>query len=150
VRTALANGPQPAYYAAYQSEKVMPAWLRWGGAVYAERFFKDDKVAEGGDPWWARNWSLDNLGKRGGGLHPLLEIMAFKLDPEDRDASLKLLIEAGLVVSFIVDGNCAPVNAAHTEFKAALAAGKLHVNEVKALTDAVLAHEGELKAFAGL
>ena len=79
---------------------------------------------------------------------PLAEILAFKLDPDDRDASIKLLIEAGLVVAFIVDGNCAPVSAAHADFKAALVAGSLHVKYVKALTDALIAHEAELKAFS--
>lgn len=149
VRQAQGSGPQPGYYAAYQAEKALPAWLRWGGAVYAERFFRDDKVAAGGDPWWARAWSLDNL-KRAGGMRPLAEILAFPIDPENRKGSQKLLIEAGLVVAFIVDGNCAPVNAAHAEFKTALAAGKLHPNDVKALTEAVLAHEAEMHAFAGL
>ena len=149
VRQALANGPQAGYYAAYQAEKLMPAWLRVGGAVYAERFFQDEQVAEGGDPWWARKWSLENLA-RAGGLQSLDQILAFKLDPDNRDASLRLLIEAGLVVSFIVDGNCAPLTAAHTEFKTALAGGKLHPNDVKALTDALLAHEKELKVYAGL
>jgi hypothetical protein len=149
VRDAQGSGPQPSYYAAYQAEKVMPAWLRWGGAVYAERFFNDDTVAADGNAWWARDWSLDNL-KRGGGVRPLSEILAFQLDPEDRKGAQKLLIEAGLVVAFIVDGNCAAVNAAHAEFKSALASGKLHPNDVKDLTEAVVAHEAELRAFAGI
>ncbi len=149
VRKALPGGPKPEYYAAYQTEKLMPAWLRFGGAVYAERFFKDELVAADGDPWWARKWSLENLA-RGGALRPLSEIMAFKLDPEDRDGSLRLLIETGLVVSFIVDGNCSAVNAAHAQFKTAFAAGKLHMNDIKALTEALIARESEIKAYAGL
>jgi hypothetical protein len=149
VRQALTNGPQAGYYAAYQAEKMLPAWLRWGGAVYAERFFNDELVAADGDAWWARKWSLENL-TRMGGMQSLADILAFKLDPENRDASLRMLIQAGLVVSFIVDGNCAPVNAAHAEFKAGIAMGKVRPGDVKALTDALVAHEKELRAYAGM
>ncbi len=149
VQKALASGPQGGYFAAYESEKSLPAWLRWGAAVYGERFFQDELVAEGADPWWARKWSLENLARLGG-LAPLSEILACKLDPDAREASLRLLIEAGLVVSFIVDGDCAPVRAAHAEFKAALVSGSLHVKYVKALTDALIAHEQELRAYSKL
>ena len=65
-------------------------------------------------------------------------------------ACLKLLIESGLVVAFMVDGNCAPVMAEHANLKKALVSGRLHPNHVKALTEALLAHEAELKAFAGM
>ncbi|MBK8181326.1 MAG: hypothetical protein IPK67_21080 [Planctomycetes bacterium] len=148
IRQAIsAGGPLPAGYGAYETEKLLPAWLRWGAAVYAERFFHDDQVAAGGDPWWARKWSLENL-ERKGGLRPLAEVFAFKLDPDQRDASQRLLIEAGLLVSFLVDGGSAPVTAAHGEFKASMLSGKPHPKYVKALTDALTAHEAELRAYA--
>ena len=143
-----AAGPGPGYYAAYQAEKVMPEWLRWGGAVYAERYFEDTTVGADGDRWWARQWSIDNLKSRGG-LAPLSTIFAFALDPDDREASLKLLIEAGLVVAFVVDGNCAALAEPHAAFRKALASGKLEARHVTALTEALLAHEAELRAFGG-
>ncbi len=149
VRKALADGPGVEYYAAYHAEKLLPAWLRWGGPVYAERFFHDVSVGADGDPWWARRWSLDNLASRGG-LRPSPEILAFKLDPENREDGLKLLIEAGLVVAFVVDGDCAPVKEAHAALKKGLVSGRPHANHGKALTEAVLAHRAELRAFAGL
>ncbi len=152
VRKALAAGPAgpgAEYYAAYQAEKQMPAWLRWGGAVYAERYFRDTTVGPDGDPWWARNWSLENLKNRGG-MRELSAVLAFRLDPDDREDALKLLIEAGLVVAFIVDGECAPVAAEHAALKKGLASGRLLARHVPALTDAVAAHEQELRAFAGL
>src|SRR5262245_8895787 len=44
VKKALVAGPGPDHYVAYQAEKRLPAWLRWGGAVYAERYFRDTTV----------------------------------------------------------------------------------------------------------
>lgn len=148
VRRALRSGPSRDYYAEYQAEKRLPAWLRYGGAVYAERFFRDDTVAEGGDPWWARAWSIDNITQRGG-LRPLAEVLAFDLDPDEREDAQKLLIEAGLVVAFTVDGECAPVTTAHAEMKKALVERRPVAKAVEALTEALFAHEAELRAFAG-
>jgi len=147
VRKALASGLSADYHEAYEAEKVMPAWLRIGGAVYAERYFRDRTVGPDGDPWWARRWSLDNLKQRGG-LRALSDVLAFRIDPDDRDDALKLMIEAGLVVSFVVDGGSAPVQAAHAELKRALAAGNLRSAEVEALTQAVSANEAALRAYA--
>ena len=149
VRGARKNGPQEGYYEAYEAEKQLPAWLRYGGGVYAERYFRDATVEQGGDPWWARSWSLDNLQSRGG-LRGLGEVLAFRLDPDDREDGLKLLIEAGLVVAFVVDGDCEPVSGAHADLGRALVSGRLHANHVKALEEALAAHEAELRAFAGL
>lgn len=148
VRKALSRGPDAAYYAAYQEEKMLPAWLRFGGAVYAERFFRDRRP-DVGDPWWARTWSLDNL-RAMGDLRPLRELFAFDLDPDDRDDGLKLLIEAGLVCSFLVDGECAEVSEAHAKLKKALIAGKVNASVIRGLTEAISAHEKELRAYGGL
>ena len=147
VRKALRKGVAGDYYESFLAEKKLPLWLSYGGAVYAERFFRDSSTPADGDAWWARNWSLDNLEQRGG-LRPLEECLAFELDPEDPEDGLKLLIEVGLVVAFVVDGECAEVDAAHVELKRALAAGRLHVSDVAALNEAIRAHETELRAFA--
>jgi len=148
VRKALADGPGGGHYEAYLAEKQLPAWLRHGGAVYAERYFRDDSVGPEGNAFWARDWSLDNLRARGG-LRSLAEILEFPIDPDRREDSQKLLIEAGLVVAFVVDGSSQPVRDAHGELKQALAAGRLHPRHVEALTGALAAHESELRAFAG-
>lgn len=148
VRQALAAaGPARGFFEAYEAEKKLPAWLRWGAAVYAERYFKDERVAADGDPWWARKWSLENLARKGG-LEPLADVFAFRLNPDQREASQRLLIEAGLVVSFLVDGPVPEVRRAHDEFKAAMIAGSLHPKYVQALRDALVAHESELAAYA--
>ena len=147
VRRALREGTGPDYYADYQAEKQLPAWLRWGGAVYAERYFRDARALPDGDVWWARQWSLDNLKQRGG-ARELAQIFAFPLDPEQRDDGLKLLIEAGLLVAFLVDGGLPEVTAAHEDFKRAMLSGRLHSNQIEALEAALRAHEAELRAFA--
>jgi hypothetical protein len=149
VRSAEEDGPGLDYYASYQSEKELPAWLRYGGAVYAERFFRDTTVGLEGDPWWTRKWSVDNLRERGG-LRPLGEIFAFPIDPDDRIGSSKLLIECGLLAAFLVDGGCAPVSEEHANLKRALVNGRLHPNGIEALEQVLVAHEAELRAFAGL
>ena len=148
VKKALVAGPGPDHYAAFQAEKKLPAWLRWGGAVYAERYFQDTSVGPAGDPWWTRKWSLDNLRQRGG-LRSFDQIVAFRLEPDDREDALKLYMEAGLLVAFLVDGDCAPVSAEHAAFKKALAAGRVDAQRVTALTEVLRAHWTELRAFAG-
>ncbi len=149
VRKALAAGVREDYHAAYEAEKLLPTWLRLGGAVYAQRYFRDASVGPDGDPWWARAWSLDNLRQRGG-LRPLAEVLAFQLEPDQRDDALRLLLEAGLLVSFVVDGGCEPVAAAHAELKRALAAGSLRKAQAEALTAALGANESALRVYAGL
>ncbi|MEM7307487.1 MAG: hypothetical protein AAF682_12490 [Planctomycetota bacterium] len=149
VRGAAGDGPGPEYYADFLAEKRLPGWLRYGGAVYAERYFRDRRVGPDGDPWWARKWSVDNL-RNQGGLRPLDEVFALELDPGQRDDGRKLLIEAGLLLAFAIDGGCEPVSAAHADLKRALAGDRLHANDVKAFAAALAAHEGELRAFAGL
>jgi len=147
VKKALGAGARDDYHESYEAEKLLPAWLRWGGAVYAQRFFQDASVGPDGDAWWARTWSLDTLKQRGG-LRPLAEVLAFRVNPDDRDDALKLLLEAGVLVSFVVDGGCAPVTAAHAELKRALAAGSAKKAQGEALAAALSANEAALRAYA--
>lgn len=148
IRKAAAEGPGRGYHDAFFAEKRLPAWLSMGAAVYAERYFHDDSVTEG-DPWWARRWSLDNLRARGE-LRPLEEILRFDLDPDDRDDGLKLLLEAGLVVAFVVDGDCDAVRERHLELQRALLARRPVAKPIAALTEAIGLHEDELRAFADM
>lgn len=143
------NGPSPQYYAGFQAEKSLPDWLRYGGAVYAERYYEDTSVGQDGDRWWTRKWSLENLLQKGG-LRPLAEIFAFPADPDKRDDSLRLYIECGLLVAFVVDGNCAPVVEQHEKLKRTLERGRVHPRTLRDLEAALIAHEAELRAFAGL
>jgi hypothetical protein len=149
VRGARKNGPSPEYYADFVAEKTLPDWLRYGGAVYAERYYEDTTVGPDGDRWWTRKWSLENLVQKGG-LRPLEEIFAFPADPDDRDDSLRLYIECGLLVAFMVDGGCAPVEEVHAKLQRTLARGRLHARTLRDLEQALIEHESELRAFAGL
>lgn len=135
---------------AFWGEKRIPRWFRYGVASYTERYFRDVHAAEGADPWWPRAWALDNL-RRQGGLRPLPEVFAFRLDPanEPEDAG-KLLHEAGLVVAFVLDGGCAPVQRAHAELKRALQDGADVEPAARALREALEAHRAELDAWASL
>lgn len=143
-----AGAPGLDFLGAHRAEKQLPDWLRYGGAVYAERYYRDPIVAEDGDPFWTRTWSLENLAAAGG-WRGLKQVLAFPLDADDRAGARKLLIEAGLVVSFLVDGDCAPVKEAHEQFKRRMISGRLSRSDLSALEDALLAHEEELRAFAG-
>ena len=66
-----------------------------------------------------------------------------------REDAQKLLMEAGLLVAFVVDGDCEPVREAHADLVRALLAGRLYPKQVEALEDALRAHAAELAAFAG-
>lgn len=149
VRLGLKDGPDGDYNEAYGAEKKLPAWLRYGGAVYGERYFRDETITGDGDPWWARKWSLENLASRGG-LRPLREVLDFPLDADNRDDALKLLIEAGLVVSFLVDSEYPPVREEHERLKKAMRSGRLAKSQLEALAEVLLAHESELRKYAGM
>lgn len=150
VKEALSEGgPGPDFLTEFEAEKRLPAWLRHGGPVYAERFFRDPSVTGEGDPYWARAWSLANLAAAGG-WRGLEEVLAFPIDPDAREDSRKLLIEAGLVVAFLVDSSCTPVRQAHARFLEQLASGRLTAKDVRELEEALLAHEDDLLRFAGL
>lgn len=146
---AVRKSDEPDYFEAYEAEKSLPAWLRYGGAVYAERFFRDDTVGPDGDRWWARNWSLDNLRKRGG-LRPLAEVFAFELDPNDREEGIKRMIEAGLLVAYLVDGDDALLMEQHAALKRSLIAGTVKKSQLRELEAALQEREAALRAFAEL
>ena len=131
----------------FWAEKKIPRWLRYGLASYAERYFRDATVDQNGNPWWARDWALSNLGRQGD-LDPLDHIFTFRLDLNDIPASTRLIHEAGLVVAFVLDGECQPVNDAHMAFKAALKSGQDAPAAVTALQVAIQENQGALEAFA--
>ncbi len=134
--------------AAFWAEKPVPRWLYYGGAAYVDRFIID-KQAE--DPNWIRTWTASGL-KKGGELDSLENILAFDLSLDRLEASTRLIFESGLVVAFILDGNCEEVVAKHNQYKAALTrkpeAAPAAMEELQA---AVIANEKAFKAFyAGL
>jgi len=104
---------------AFWGEKLVPGWLRWGAATYVERYFVDGFVAPGEDPLWTRKWSIENI-QRLGGLGELDDLFDFRISPDDRDESLRLMNASGLLVAFMIDGDCAPVKKAHNRLTSAV------------------------------
>lgn len=134
---------------AFWSEKKIPMWLRFGAASYVERFFKDSTVDETGNPWWARDWAFQNL-RAQGQIRPFEEIFAFRLDPAKPEDSGAMISEAGLLVSFILDGNCKAVMDAHQAFRSALKLGGDTEATVTSLQEAIVANERALRRYAKL
>ncbi|MFN0007461.1 MAG: hypothetical protein ACKVXR_06090 [Planctomycetota bacterium] len=137
---------------AFWAEKKLPAWVRWGAAAYAERYFLDTLVARGGNSRWAREWSVSNIVGRGG-LRSLQEIFRCDVTFEGGSDSQKLINEIGLVMWFIVDGECAPVKAKFKTLQDAIRDGKdarTITLAANALQAEVEKHEAELRKFAGI
>lgn len=140
------SGGQPGG-GSFWSEKKIPLWLRYGAAAYVERFYWDSSADKGAE-WRMRDWSLANLSSRGG-LRPAAEVLAFNLNANTAGDSNKLILEAGTLVSFIMDGNCGPVSEAHAAFKSAFRAGGEGKVQLEALVAAISENEAELRKYAG-
>jgi hypothetical protein len=135
----------------YYKEKRLPEWIRSGAATYAERYFIDIFVGQGGNNHWARDWSISNIVNKGG-LRPLKQLLDTKVTIEGGDAA-KLMNEMGLVMAFILDGKCEPVIEKFKAFQAALRENKDKKElqaAVQALAETVMKHETELRKFAGI
>jgi len=141
--------PDNPYVQKFWTEKRLPEWFRVGTATYAGRYFVDQFVGQGGNPYWAREWSVQNLMSRGG-LRSVDEIFDTFLTPDNRDDSEKRLNECGLVVAFIVDGKCAPVAEKHGALKQAIKSGQGIADAFKALEKEVIKNEKALRSFAGI
>lgn len=139
ISRALAGGGENMSSDTFWAEKKIPFWLRYGAASYVERFFIEPGQ---GNPRWARDWAFANL-RAAGGPRPLTEIFVLLLDPSDPAGGGKRIAEAGLVVSFILDGECEPVIDAHADFKVALRAGERDAidDAVEGLQQAILDNE---------
>jgi len=141
-----------SYAKKFYAEKKIPAWFRYGAAAYVERYYKDTTLGIGGNPTWTKEWSVANLLKAGG-LRPLKQVFECKIKPTDAVDTSKLINETGLVMAFIVDGNCAPVVEKHKALQAAFKNMKDRktIDEAnKALEAEVIKHEVELRKFGGL
>jgi len=132
---------------AFYREKKIPAWFSWGAACYASRYYIDI-VGTGGNPHWTREWSVENL-KLAGGLPNLATVFQLPLGTQNRDSD-RLVLAAGLLVAFILDGGCEPLSKIHGELKAAFQAGEDPGKIFNALRMEILRHETELRAFAQL
>lgn len=141
------KGPFDGFAESYYAEKQLPEWFRWGASCYVGRYYAA-QVERGGDPFWTRKWSVDNL-KRKGGLPSFLRGV-FEMEMTGREEDSRNVLSAGLLMAFILDGQCGPVRAAHAELKVALKEGKDPGKILDKLRKEIEKHEDELRAFAGL
>jgi hypothetical protein len=137
----------------FWEEKALSGWFRYGAAGYVERYFLDSSNpdADGGPLAW-RSWSISNL-VRAGGLDPLEQVFEFSVSAnteEEIERSTKLMNEAGLLMAFIVDGDCKPVVAKHLALKSALKKKKGVQKALEALEKEIAKNESQLKKFAGI
>lgn len=133
----------------YMAEKKVPEWFRVGAVTYSERYFVDSLVAAGGNPYWPRDWSIQNILNKGG-LQPLKEILDGELSVGTPEASTKRMNSLGLVMAFILDGKVPELKQAHAAVKAALKSDKDGAKEFKALAKVLAAHEDDFRKFAGV
>ncbi len=154
---SISGGAQPNA-GAFWAEKKIPRWLRYGAASYAERFLKNPLLSDGGNPWELREFAFEEL-KKGGNLHKIEDIFAFALSLEDQDGSTRLYHEAGMVVSFLLDGSDSDkkLREKHAALKLALSNTLANKAKPKELADAVeglqkelAKNEKDIKKFAGL
>lgn len=134
---------------AFYAEKRFPEWFRYGAAVYAERYFIDSTVGTGGNPHWAREWSVQNLVNHGG-LRPIQQILTKPLDGGEPADAAKLLNERGLLVAFLVDGAFEPLTAAHAELKEKLRKGEDPKATFAKIQKLLVDNEQQLRKFANL
>jgi hypothetical protein len=127
-------------------ERRIPLWLRYGASMYCERFFIATNVE---DPDWARRWSFAVVAERGG-LGALDELFASSPDQNDPGRSQEWMLQAGLVVAFVLDGDVPAITERHDALRQALRAGRGVRAAVLALEDELAGRRAEIEAFAGL
>jgi hypothetical protein len=155
IAAAASGGAQPNP-GAFWAEKKIPRWLRYGAASYAERYMKRPDVSDGGNPWELREFAFGELAKAGT-LRKIEDIFAFPLDLNDLEGSSRLYHEAGLVVSYLLDGadGDKKLREKHAAFKAALKSddkdkAKKLAEAVEGLQKELAKNEKDIKKFAGM
>ncbi len=115
----LEEGGGEAFVRGFWEQKLIPAWLRFGAASYAERYFIDPSPNDGNDSLWARRWSAGEVAKKGG-LDSLDELFEFRFSMDDTDKALHLLNQVGLLVAFILDGDSPAMTSELSKFHQAM------------------------------
>ena len=141
ISKAAANPGNGIPEADFWAEKRMPRWMRYGIAAYVDRYYQD---AYSEDAWWPRKWAIANL-VQNGPIDPFEKVFAFQLDPADGTG--RIISEAGLVVSFILDGKCPPVIGAHRKLKAMLTRGESSKEAVAELEKALVDNRAAFDAY---
>ena len=111
-RDPMADFPAEDFWA----EKRLPLWLRYGAAVYCERFFIHGPAT---NPHWAPHWSKERIAESGS-IGDLETIFACQLSQKEPGRSADLTLRAGLILAFILDGGIQELGAAHASFREAM------------------------------
>jgi hypothetical protein len=127
--------------------------MHYGAASYVERFAKSS-LGNGGNPWQMREDSFKLL-KAAGGMRKIEDVLAFNLDINDIEGSGRMIQEAGVVISFLLDEaeTDKKLREKHAAFKAALKPGvkKKDLDEaIQGLHKELARNEKDIKKFAGL
>ncbi len=126
----------------------LPRWFRWGAAAYASRWFVDNTVKAGGDAFWAKKWSAGNLSQQGG-LLPMDDFFEFEASGGNENTA-QLLLQAGAVVAYLVDGKNADLGKLRSELQSAMEKGEDTEKIFKAIRKELSSKEEQIRAFAGL
>jgi len=142
---ASAQGQGTFPFQAFWGEKKIPIWFRVGVSAYCERYYNDREINPDNE-WVIRDWSLDNIRRKGGPM-PFDQIFAMQLNPNDVPGSQMRINQAGMLVSFILDGKCKPVEAAHRALTEALRTGADTADADMALRKAIQDNEEDFHIY---
>ena len=123
----------------------LPRWFRWGAACYGSRWFTDNTIKQGGDPFYARAWSASNLNKEGG-LLPFDDVFEFEASGANED-TYRLILQSGLLVAFLVDGKDTELAKLLTELQAAIEKRQETRKIFSAIRNALDSKEEQIRAF---
>ena len=131
----------------FYEEKQLPPWFTLGSSMYVSRFFIDI----GSNANWAREWSTGSVASRGG-LLPLREVFQLPIGVGDGEGESveRRLLQSGLLMAFLLDGESAEVREAHAKLKDALRRDRKVDDAVEELQDVLMEHEDAFRAFAGI
>ncbi len=142
---ASAQGQGNFPFQAFWGEKKIPIWFRVGVSAYCERYYNDAEYSPD-NQWVIRDWSLDNIRRKGGPM-PFDQIFAMQLNPNDIPGSQMRINQAGMLLSFILDGDCKPVVKAHRALTDALREGADTAAADMALRKAIEENEEEFHIY---
>ncbi|MDF1837284.1 MAG: hypothetical protein P1V35_05405 [Planctomycetota bacterium] len=142
-----------AYGEHFWAEKLIPRWLRYGAASYVERFLPNPESQDESDLWKLRSFAFDEL-KQNGGLRELDSVFTFEASLADNEGTRRLYNEAGLIVSYLLDGSSSDTKLQKVleAFRASIATGdaKSSATAAKKLESELKKRRAAILAYAGL
>ena len=135
----------PEFAAVRLRAHKFPRWFRWGAACYASRWFKDNQIKRGGDPYWARKWSASNLNAQGG-LLDFDDVFDFEASGQNEETA-RLINQAGLMVAYLVDGGDPDLSRLHEDLKEAMEKRQDTTKVFAAIRSSLSERDEKIRAF---